>query len=340
MELLTTLLTTPSPAGHERAAADELERYAARFAQVTRDALGSCIVRRAGATGPRVAICGHLDEIGLVVTRIEEQGFLRFDPIGSWDPAVFVGQRVTLIGTQGPVSGVIGRAAIHLLRQDGSDKKAPACSDLWIDILVEDGDAARELVGVGTPGVLDSEPVIANGRIMSRSLDNRLGTIVALEVLRRAHDIAADVIAVATVQEEIGGAGATTVAYGLDLDAAIIVDLSPASDTPAGHPSHVLKVGGGPGLNRGSTNNERLVAHLAGSAGDADIAVQMRGLGSRTSTDTDRIVSVGGGVPCAFISIPARYVHTPGEVASLADVDHVVQLIDVWLRDTYGIVRS
>lgn len=335
LEFLQRFLSTPAPSGFERAAADVFEEYASGFAETSRDAIGNCYARRGTGDGPRLALCGHLDEIGVVVSRIDPGGFLRFVTVGSWDPAVLVGQRVIVRGVDGPVEGVVGRPGIHLLRAGGQESVAPRVNDLWIDIAVDSAEAAAELVTVGAPAVLAGEPRFVRDHVISRSLDNRLGTFVVLETLRALPaDIAGDIVVVATVQEEIGGAGALAAAPALRADAAIVVDLSPTSDTPVGHPVHQLVLGGGPGLNLGSSNDEALVGRLQSSARSRNITCQMRALAQRTSTDADRFLRSGAGTPCALVSLPSRYAHTPNELVALSDVRRTIELLVGWVVDT------
>ncbi len=330
------LLATPAPAGFEGAAADEFTRYVSEFATVTRDPLGSCVARISQAPSTssrrRIALYGHLDEIGLIVSKIDARGFLRCAPIGSWDPTVLVGQRVEIGGVAGPVAGVISRPGIHLLRDEGRERQAPDFTDLWIDLGLNSRESAEQLVSVGAPVVLSGPPLVVGNHLVSRSLDNRIGTLVAVEVLRRVGASAdAEVIAVASVKEEIGGVGAETVTNRLSPDVAVVIDLSPASDTPVASPMHDLELGAGPGLNRGSVNCERVVDELVETAQRCGIPVQMRALGMGTSTDADRVIAGGRGVPLAFLSIPARYVHSPVEMVHLDDVCAAIDLLCAWV---------
>jgi endoglucanase len=331
LEFLMTFLSTPAPARHEAPSADAFEAYAATFATTSRDEAGNRFARRGlGNGGPRIALCGHLDEVGLTVTEIDEQGYLRFATIGSWDPSVLVGQRVYVRGRDGSlVDGIVGRPGIHMLRATGAQEIAPVPGDLWLDIAVRSAEAAQELVEVGAPAVLVGEPTLVRGHIRSRSLDNRLGTFIALEVLRALpEDFPGEVIVVATVQEEVGGAGARATAATIDdVDAIVVIDLSPSSDTPVGHPLHTLVLGGGPGFNLGPANDDALVSELRAVAADCSIPTQLRHLVAKTSTDADRFVEVLPDTPCALVSLPVRYAHTPNELVALADVEQAIALL-------------
>ena len=187
------------------------------------------------AGGPTLASIGHIDEIGVHVTHIDDEGYLRFGEVGGWDPIVLVGQRVVITTRGGTVRGVIGRKPIHLIKSDERDQ-APKIKDLHIDIGAKDGDEAREMVRIGDVGVIDVEPVeLPNGRLVSRALDNRIGCYVAAEAARLvALDGGApgDVVALAVAQEETTFAGARTSAFALEPDVAIVVDVTFATDQP------------------------------------------------------------------------------------------------------------
>src|SRR6476661_3544995 len=235
---LHDLLTAHGPSGREEAPAAVFRRHAEAFgAEVTAsDALGSVAARVAGTgDGPVVAVTGHLDEIGLIVTHVDDRGFLWVAGVGGWDPIVLVGQRVVVATRNGPVPGVVGRKPIHLIEAD-ERKKAPELKGLHIDIGAADGEAARAVVRVGDVAVIAGEPLELPGdRWASRSMDNRLGCFVALEAARlvaEAGGAPGDVIAVGTVQEENDLAGAHTALYGARPEMAIVVDVTHATDVP------------------------------------------------------------------------------------------------------------
>src|SRR6476659_9258524 len=185
-KLLDELLRAGAPSGYEGPAVD-IWRKAASFASLSSDGLGSSVAR-IGEGGPLLAVVGHIDEIGLVVTHIDEKGFLYFSPIGGWDPQILVGQRVEVRGRDGIVPGVVGRKPIHLLEAE-QRKKVVELKSMHIDIGAGDGDAAAELVRVGDPVVIAADPrQVAGSRLVSRAMDNRLGTYVALESTRRVHE--------------------------------------------------------------------------------------------------------------------------------------------------------
>jgi putative aminopeptidase FrvX len=185
-DFLKRLLSTPGPSGFETAAARVWREEAARFAdRVESDVSGNSIAVLEGSGGPRVMLAGHIDEIGVMVTHIDDDGFIYFDGIGGWDSQVLVGQRIRLLTRSGDVVGLVGKKPIHLMRGEERDKVSKI-QDLWLDVGVRGKDAVKERgVRVGDPGVIDVPLVdFGNGVIASRSIDNRIGAFVVLEALR------------------------------------------------------------------------------------------------------------------------------------------------------------
>lgn len=336
LDLLKRLLATPGPSGDEAAAARVWRDEAATFAdQVQTDVRGSTIATLEGGH-PRVLLAGHIDEIGLMISYIDDDGFLSFAAVGGWDPQVLVGQRVRLLGRQGDVIGVIGKKAIHLMKGDERDKVSKI-DTLWIDIGARDRAEAQERVRIGSTGVIDA-PVyeFPNGRIVSRSIDNRIGAFTVLEALRLlAQDRpSATVAAVATSQEEITFAGAHTTAFSFAPDVAIAVDVTFATDHPSSdkHQYGDVKLGGGPVLSRGSANSPVVYDMLLEIAEREGIPFSLQITPSYTGTDADAIHRARGGVAAGVISIPNRYMHSPNEMIELSDVEQAARLIAAFVR--------
>jgi endoglucanase len=329
-ELLDKLLRTGAPSGYEAPVA-EIWRDAASFADLSSDGLGSSIAR-VGEEAPLLAVVGHIDEIGLVVTHIDEKGFLYFNPIGGWDPQILVGQRVEVRGRDGLVPGVVGRKPIHLLEPE-QRKKVVELKGLHIDIGAADRDDAGGLVRVGDPVVIAAEPVtLAGDRLASRSMDNRLGSYVALEALRRCHErgsLQASFAAVAAVQEEIGLFGARTSAFEVRPDLAIAVDVTHATDAPGVDEKEVGShpLGSGPVIGRGSTLSPKMFELLVETAEDEGIEYSVGASGRGTSTDADVIQISRSGIPTGLVSIPLRYMHSPVELVDLGDLEATVELV-------------
>jgi endoglucanase len=331
-ELLDALLRAPGPSGHE-APASAVWRQAASFASLSSDGLGSSVATIGDEDArPLLAVVGHIDEIGLVITHVDEKGFLYFAPIGGWDPQILVGQRVELQGIDGPVAGVVGRKPIHLLEEE-QRKKVVELKSMHIDIGASDREAALELVRIGDPVVIAGDPVrLAGSRLISRSMDNRLGAYVSLEALRRCSEepsIGSRMAAVAAVQEEIGLYGARTSAFAVRPDLAVAVDVTHATDAPGVEEretgSHPL--GSGPVIARGSTLSPKVFELLLSAAQEAGIEHTIEASGNATRTDADAIQISRSGIPTGLVSIPLRYMHSPVEMVDLADVEAAVELI-------------
>jgi endoglucanase len=284
--------------------------------------------------GPRrLVVMGHIDEIGLVVTHIDDDGFLWFRGVGGWDPQILVGQRVVLASAGGDVRGVIGRKPIHLLR-DEERKKVAELRDLHIDVGAKDGEEAAALVRVGDVGVIDAEPLsLPHRRIVSRALDNRLGSFVALEAARLVAEAGGidgwELVAVAAAQEETTLGGARTSAFSLQPDAAIVVDVTHATDAPGIDVKEAGKhtLGSGPVLSRGSILHPALFERLVAAGDAAGIDYTVEASGRNTGTDADAVHISRGGVATALVSIPLRYMHSPVELVQLDDVEACARLI-------------
>ncbi len=332
-EFLDALLRAPAPSGYEGPAA-AVWREAAGFAEVSVDALGSTVARVPGADehAPTFAVVGHIDEIGLVVTHIDDEGFLWFVPIGGWDPQILVGQRVVVAGRDGEVAGVLGKKPVHLLKEE-QRKQVAKITDMHIDLGATDREDAERLVRVGDPAVLAAEPIeLPNGRLASRSLDNRLGSYVALEVARRvaeAGGVEATVAGVAAVQEEVTLAGSQTTAVAFDPTLAVAVDVTHATDAPGiekkENGDHAL--GSGPVICRGSTLNPKVAALLIETAGSEGIEHTLEASGRSTGTDADAIQMSRAGIATGLVSIPLRYMHSTVEMVQLSDVEAVIELL-------------
>jgi putative aminopeptidase FrvX len=338
-ELLLKLLSAPGPSGHESAPARVWREYCASFAQeVGGDRVGSSFARVPGtAGGLTVAVVGHIDEIGLHVSHIEDDGNLRFGQVGGWDAGVLIGQRVRLRTREGDVPGVIGRKPIHLLK-DEDRKRLPETKDLHIDIGAKDSEEARGLVRIGDVAVIDSEPVeFRHERVVSRSLDNRVGCYVAAETGRLVAEMGGapgDVLALAVTQEETTFAGSRTSAFAHDPDVAIVVDLTHATDQPGVELGPITKhpMDSGPVIARG-TSLHPLVFELLYEAAEAEgIPFTLESLGKGTGTDADAIHLSRAGIPTGLVSIPCRYMHSPVEMVSVADVEAAARLIAAFAR--------
>jgi endoglucanase len=287
---------------------------------------------RGDGSARRLLVMGHIDEIGLIVTHIDDEGYLWFRAVGGWDTQILVGQRLVLDTLGGPIPGVIGKKPIHLLREDDR-KKVPEIRDLHIDIGARDGEQARELVRIGDVAVIDADPVeLPNGRLVSRALDNRLGSFVALEAARLVAEAGGsqwELAAVAVAQEEITFGGSRTSAFALEPDAAIVLDVTHATDAPGIDVKEAGRheLGSGPVISRGSTLNEALFELLRETAEAEKIPYTVEASARATGTDADAVHLSRGGVPTGLVSIPIRYMHSPVELVQLEDVHASARLI-------------
>ena len=333
-EFLQALLTATGPSGYETPAAEVWRESARSFAKdVTADTVGSSVARVPAADGaPLIGLVGHIDEIGLVVKHITEEGVLRFGTIGGWDPQILVGQRVTVQTAGGPVPGVVGRKPIHLL-EDDDRKQVAKFEHMYIDIGATSRDDAARLVAIGDPAVIAAQPVeLANGRVASKAMDNRLGAYIVLEAARRVASEEASrwgVAAVAAAQEETTFAGARTTAFALDLQACIVVDVTFASDVPDIDAARTgdAKLGKGVQISRGANLHPRMTELLMETAEAENIPYSVAVPGRNSGTDADAIHFARAGVPCGLVSVPLRYMHSPVETVQLADVEHAVELL-------------
>jgi endoglucanase len=345
-ELLDTLLRVPGPSGHEARAAAVWREYCKAFtAEVDVDVNGSSWARVSAAvsnpahpgSGPSLAVVGHIDEIGVHITHIDDNGFLRFGQIGGWDPVQLVGQRVLLDTLGGAVRGVIGRKAIHLMDEEDR-KRVPELKGLHIDIGAATGDEARELVRIGDAGVLDVEPLEQrNNLVVSRSLDNRAGSYVAAraaQLVAAAGGAPGDVLALAVVQEEIGLNGARTSAFRHEPDVAIAIDVTHATDTPGVELGQQTnhKLGSGPVIERSPTLHPRVFELLYEAAEAEEIPYTISSSGRGTGTDADVIHISRAGIPTGLLSVPLRYMHSSVETVSLDDIENTAKLVAAFAK--------
>ena len=333
-DLLRRLLTAPGPPGHESEPARVWREAAEQFAdEVTTDRLGTTVARVNGSgDAPLMAVVGHIDEIALLVSHVRDKGYLHIVQSGGWDAQVLVGQRVEVLTRDGIVPGVVGQKPPHLTDAD-ERKKAAELKKLHVDIGAKDGDDARSIVAPGDQVLIAAEPVdMPNGRLVSRALDNRLGVYVAIEVARRVKEAgggAGPVAGVAAVQEEIGAHGARVMAYGLEPDLAVVVDVTHATDAPGVDPGEIGDhgLGSGPVITRGAIVSRAVNDLLDEVAAAEGIECSTEAAGRYTGTDADAVHFSRTGVPVAVVSIPLRYMHSPVELVELADVEATIRLL-------------
>jgi endoglucanase len=260
LNFLRTLINTPSPVGHEVRGQRVWLDYVKQFSEETfSDAYGNCVAVLNKGGSPRLMISGHADEIAMAVNYINEEGYIYVRKMGGVDPAITKAQRVVIHSRQGPVKGVVGNVAPHLMKEE-KDPKPPKIHDLFIDIGVSNRKEAESLVRVGDPITLTAEFDMLRGDLaVARAFDNRIGTFAVAETLRLLKEskvkLNAEICAVSNVQEEVGLLGARQIAYSLKPDIALVVDVTHATDYPTvNKPQHGdVRVGAGPALTHGGT---------------------------------------------------------------------------------------
>ena len=335
-EFLTELLKTRSPTGMETEAANVIEKYVRPCADsFSRDVLGNRIAV-IGSGSRKLMYAGHIDEIGFQVSYIDKDGFIFFQQLGGHDNVMISGRSVWILTDKGPVPGVTGKRAIHLM--DAKERKeVPEIYGVWIDIGANSREEAEKLVQIGDAVVYDTiVHKLAGTRCAARAFDDRAGCYCAFEVIRRLSKLAAKpeyrLVSVATTQEEIGTRGAWTSAFAVNPDVAIAIDVEHATDFPNCDKRRFgyVKLGGGPVISRGPNINPKVFNRLVECAEREGIRYQVGAESRPTGTDARVLQTTRGGVATGLIGIPLRYMHTPAEVADLADIADCVKLLEAF----------
>lgn len=332
-EFLVALLKAKSPSGAEGQAQAVFDRFVKPSADTyANDALGNRQATLNKKGGPTVMFSGHMDELGLIITYVNKDGFIYFDTIGGHDRSIISGRRVIIQTANGPVKGVTGKRAIHLM-EDADRKKVPEIHEIWIDIGAKTKAEALARVAIGDVATYDHEFELIHGSVgTARAFDNKVGAYIVGEALIRLAKtkakLNAKIVSVATTQEEIGVRGAQTSAFSVDPHVALAVDVGHATDHPDCDQRKFgeTKLGAGPIICRGPNINPKVYARLVECARQANIPLQFEADPRPTGTDARAIQMARGGVACGLVSIPLRYMHTPSEIVDLQDVEHCVQL--------------
>lgn len=334
LDFLKALVNTPSPSGHEfrgqRVWLDHLKPFAD---ETYTDAYGNAVAVLNKGGSPRLMLAAHADEIGMAVNYISDEGYIYVRKLGGIDAAITKAQRVVIHTRKGPVKGVVGNVAPHLTKDEG-EKRTPKIHDLFIDIGVKDKSEAQELVRIGDPMTLDDQfELLRNNLAIARAFDNRIGTFAVAEALRILKEdkikLKAEICAVSNIMEEVGLLGARQIAYSLKPDAALVVDVTHATDYPtvskAQHGD--IKIGAGPAITHGGCNHPGIVDRIEEVAKKKKIPLQHETMSASSGTDTDVIFWTRGGIPSGLISLPDRYMHSSVELISLDDLDQVIELL-------------
>ena len=325
LELLRELCAAAAPTGFEAPAQEIVRRRLAPIAAAQGDALGNLWVDVVPEGSPHVVVTAHNDQIGLIVTYVDEHGFVSFDKIGGVDPQLLPGRNLVIHGPAGPVNAVVGRRPSHKMTPD-ERAKAPDLHDQWLDLGAADRAEALTLVQIGDPITFPPNFLpLANGRYGSPAFDDRAGVYVCARALEHyaAAPAAARLTALATVHEETTFMGARAMAQRLQPDVTIVVDVDFASDDPGIDAKKLggeVKLGAGPVIHRGAASNQALLA-LAREVAEAEgIPVQVKAIPGRTSTDAELLMSAGRTATLSF-SIPVRNMHSAFEVLQPDDAE-------------------
>lgn len=330
------LIITPSPTGYESAGQKVWKRYISQFAsRVESDAYGSALAKiETNSVVPTIMIEAHADEIGMVVQHISDKGFITLNKLGGSDSTIARGKKVYIHNKEGIVTGVVGNTAIHLQDNKNGGGKQPAWKDIFVDIGVSSKEEALELIQVGDPVVYTDELEFLNDDIVTgRALDNRVGGFTIAQVFKnlskRKKELKVNVMALNSVQEEVGGFGARMMSFRHMPDAAIVTDVTHATDSPGiNNKEHgTITLGGGPSVQHGGANHPAVVRLIEETAEKKEISIQHEATSVRTGTDTDSIFYQKTGIPSALISLPLRYMHSPVETASVKDIRALINLM-------------
>jgi endoglucanase len=334
LDFLRKLVNTPSPVGHEVRGQRVWLDYAKVFADETfSDAYGNCVAVLNKGGSPRLMMAGHADEIAMAVNYIDEDGYVYVRKMGGVNAAIVKAQRVIIHTRNGPVKGVVGNVAPHLMKED-KEPKPPKMHELFVDVGAKGRTEAEKLVQIGDPITIAAEfDLLRNDLAIARAFDNRIGTFAVAEALRLLKEsktkLHAEICAVSNVQEEVGLLGARQIAYSLKPDVALVVDVTHATDYPTVNKQQHgnVRVGSGPAITHGGCNHPEVVARIERVAKSKKISLQHEATSGTSGTDTDAIFWTRGGIASGLISLPNRYMHSPVEVVSLLDLEQIPELL-------------
>jgi putative aminopeptidase FrvX len=339
IDLLTRLCETPgAPGREERIRGVVIDEVAPLVDDVSVDPMGSVAATRRGGGGPRVMLAAHMDELGFMVTHVDDQGFIRVIPLGGFDPKTKIAQRVIVHGTE-DLLGVMGAKPIHIMTQE-ERKKLPKPDDHYIDVGLP-ADRVREIVRAGD--VVTRERTLARlgDLITCKSLDNRAGLYVMIRALRMLAEHPCEIVAVATTQEEVGLRGARVAAQRLRPDIGLAIDITLANDGPGAKPhERVTTIGGGAAIkayDSGVIVPRVVITHLERVADERGIPHQVE-IMSRGGTDTRELQLAGDGALAGCVSIPTRYVHQVVETCDPGDLEAAAALVAAFCETAHELV--
>jgi endoglucanase len=329
-ELLKTLVEIPAPSGYESQVRNQIREWIEPLVDEMRvDSLGNLVAVRKQTDAPRLMLVAHMDEIGLMVTHVDQQGFARFVALGGVMPIHCVGGRVRFLNG---VQGVIG------VEKNPTSSEIPPLEKMFIDVGASSAEDCP--IRIGDVAVFDRSFVDLGKRVVSKAMDDRVGVAVLIEALRRIEKSAFEMYYVFSVQEEVGVRGATVAAFGVEPDLGLAIDVTATGDTPKGHRMEV-RLGKGPAIkirDAGMLADPRVIQWMVQTAEKAKIPYQ-REILEFGGTDARAIQLSRSGVPAGVLSIPCRYVHAPSEMVDMEDVENAVKLLIYLLQTAPNLER-
>ncbi len=336
-DILFQSLETPSPSGNEEQVTNLFASFVAPYVDTVKtDVFGNCIAHKEGP-GEKIVIMAHADEIGLMISHIDDNGYLYFKEVGGIDTNILPGKRVSIAGINGPVTGIIGKKPIHLQdRKEGAKELNP--EDLWIDIAADNKEDASGMVEIGSMATVISAPLeMKKNLIASKSLDDKIGLAILMGIAQSlpSSNSDKDIYLIASVQEELGSRGAQPVSNSILPDVGIAIDVTHATDYPTMSPikDGDISLGKGVVITVGPNMDKSLTATFKHIAQKNAIPYQVEPIARPTGTDARMMQVAGTGIRTALISIPCRYMHTPNEIVSLEDADCAIQLLTEYIQD-------
>lgn len=332
LEFFIELLESPSPSGFEQKTQNVFKHFVAKYAdEVQSDRNGNVFALKKGKGKKRIMLIGHGDEIGLMVKYITDEGYIHFAPIGGIDLHILQGSKVDIHTKNSTIRGVIGRKPWHLMKK-GDTEQQLSMEELWIDIGAKDKAEALSMVSIGDPITFaKGVDFLPNGLITSKAIDNKVGIFIVAAVLQALNgkETDASIYAVSGVQEEISYKGSHTSTFQLTPDIGIAVDVTHATDYPSMDKRAFgdIRINGGAAIARGSRSNPRVFELLVNAAEKTKKPYQIEAIPADSRTDAEGIHMTGAGAASSIVSIPCRYMHTPGEIVSLNDVEAIIELL-------------
>lgn len=323
-DVVKKLAQTFGPSGNEKKVAETIiEMVKGKVDEIRTDPLGNLICVRKG-TGKKIMLAAHMDEIGIIVSYIDDKGFLRFSNVGGLPPLVILGQRVVF------ENGTVG---VIWYEEDIDDMKNVKLDKMYIDISAGSKQEAEKLVSIGSMAVFAGDTILQNGRIISKALDDRIGCAILVQLALNVPNTDNEIYYVFTAQEEVGLRGARTAAFGIVPDMALAVDVCDTGDTPGCKPMAV-RMGDGPAVkikDRSVISHPEVKDRLIDAARKNNIPYQLE-IMIHGGTDAGSIHTTAGGIPSGGVSIPARYVHNAAEAVDMKDVENAVKLLEAFVK--------